>query len=73
MAGFDVPVPMPDRSDDRTRTYAGLGVAVALVVGGTLATGLFPSTTPYQVLAGGIIVAGFVVGYATLWLFEGFD
>ncbi|HKJ57785.1 MAG TPA: hypothetical protein VKA37_01025 [Halobacteriales archaeon] len=34
-------------------------LAVALVVVGTFATGLLPSTTPYQVVAGGIIVAGF--------------
>ena len=34
-------------------------LAVALVVVGTFATGLLPSTTPSQAVAGGIIVAGF--------------
>lgn len=37
------------------------GAALALVVAGTVATGLLPSSTPYQALAGGIIVAGFAV------------
>lgn len=35
--------------------------AFALVVGGTLATGLVPPTGPYQVVAGGVIVAGFAL------------
>lgn len=49
-----------------TRRYACLAVAVALIVAGTLATGLLPSTLPFQVLAGGIIVAGFALSYACL-------
>jgi len=52
---------MPDR-----RTIGGMAVAILLIIGGTLATGLLPSSTPYQVLAGGIIVAGFGVAYWTL-------
>lgn len=36
-------------------------LAGALVVVGTLATGFLPPTLPYQVLAGGTIVAGFAV------------
>jgi len=43
-----------------------MAVAILLIIGGTLATGLLPSSTPYQVLAGGIIVAGFGVAYWTL-------
>jgi hypothetical protein len=34
-------------------------VAVVLVIGGTLATGLLPSEPRYQAVAGAIIVAGF--------------
>lgn len=52
--------------DERLRTYGSLVVAALLVVGGTLATGYLPPTLPYQLLAGGIIVAGFVVGYLGL-------
>lgn len=55
---------------DRRRRYAGLGVAVVLIITGTLATGLLPSTPLYQVIAGGLIVAGFAVGYASLGAFE---
>lgn len=43
--------------------YACLAVAVVLVITGTLAAGLLPSTTLYQILAGSIIVAGFAVSY----------
>jgi hypothetical protein len=46
------------------------GVALTLIVSGTLATGVFPSTTPYQVLAGSMIVAGFAVGYYCLGAFQ---
>ena len=53
------------------RSELGCGaVAVALVVVGTFSTGLLPSATPYQVLAGGIIVAGFVT---LLYCFRGWD
>lgn len=52
--------------DDRLRTYGSLLLAALLVVGGTLATGVLPPTLPYQILAGGLIVAGFVVGYLGL-------
>ena len=45
-------------------------LAVALVVVGTFATGLLPSTTAYQVVAGGIIVAGFGL---LLYCFRGWD
>lgn len=50
----------------RIRQYMCFGVAVVLVVTGTIATGLVPSTPLYQVLAGSIIVAGFAVGYLCL-------
>lgn len=73
MAAALRPGTMVDLSDDSTRQYVGLAAGVALVVVGTLATGLLPSTTPYQVLAGGIIVAGFVVGYAAVGLFDFLD
>lgn len=36
-------------------------VSVALVLGGSLATGLLPAAATYQVLAGGAIVAGFAL------------
>lgn len=49
--------------DERTRRYAMLGLAVALIVVGTLSTGLLPSTPIFQVVAGALIVAGFAVGY----------
>lgn len=54
----------------RVRQYACLVGAVVLVIGGTLATGVLPSTLPYQVLAGGAIVAGFALGYACVGAFE---
>jgi hypothetical protein len=54
----------------KRRPYACLGLAAALVVGGTLAAGLLPQTPLYQVLAGGIIVAGFAVGYACVGAFD---
>ncbi len=41
-------------------------VAAVLVVGGTLATGVFPPTLPYQILAGGIIVSGFALVFLCL-------
>lgn len=56
--------------EDRTRKYGGLAVAVLLFIAGTLATGLLPSTLFYQVLAGGLIVAGFAVGYAAFGVFD---
>lgn len=43
------------------RSLACPGLAVVLVVAGSLATGVLPSTTPYQVIAGGGIVAGFAL------------
>jgi len=36
-------------------------LAVALVLVGTFATGLLPASTAYQVVAGGVIVAGFAL------------
>ena len=54
----------------RTRRSLGLGIAVALIIAGTLATGLLPPTFLYQVLAGGIIVTGFAVGYLSLGTFD---
>ncbi|GAA0213644.1 hypothetical protein GCM10009000_030580 [Halobacterium noricense] len=45
-------------------------LAAVLIVVGTFATGFLPSTPFYQVLSGGIIVAGFAVGYAGLGAFE---
>ena len=52
--------------EDRTRHYACLAIAVGLMITGTLATGVLPSTTLYQVFAGGIIVLGFGIAYACL-------
>lgn len=51
--------------ESRTR-YACLGLSVLLVIGGTLATGVVPSTLPAQALAGGVIVAGFLLVYVCL-------
>jgi hypothetical protein len=59
--------------NDRTRQYLCLGVAVVLIVTGTLATGLFPPTLLYQALAGGTIVTGFAVAYVCLGSFEIFE
>ena len=55
---------------ERIRQYACLGLAVVMVITGTVATGLLPSTILYQVLAGGVIVAGFAVTFVCL---GGFD
>lgn len=52
--------------DERIRTAVGLGGAVVLVIGGTLATGYLES----QLLAGAIIVAGFALGMYVLGEFE---
>lgn len=57
--------PRGDVFEDR-RQAACLGVAVALVVAGTLGTGLLPSTTAYQLLAGGAIVLGFALAFYCL-------
>lgn len=51
---------------DRTRQYVCLGAAAVLIIIGTLATGLLPPTPLYQVLAGGIVVGGFAVGFTCL-------
>ena len=56
--------------EGRTRTVACVALAGGLVVTGTLATGLLPSGLPYQLLAGGIIVAGFAMLYACLGAFD---
>jgi len=56
----------PVESMDR-RDVAGPVLAVALVLAGTLATGVLPPTTPYQVLAGGLIVAGFALLMVLFW------
>lgn len=56
--------------DDRRRRYALLGLAIALLVVGTIATGLLPSTAPYQIFAGALIVAGFAVGYVGIGAFD---
>jgi len=52
------------------RQYVFLGLAAVLIVVGTLATGFLPSTPFYQALSGGIIVAGFAVGYVGLGDFD---
>lgn len=52
------------------RRYACLGVSVALVVVGTISTGLLPPSLPYQIVAGGLIVLGFIVGYGCLGVFD---
>ncbi len=51
---------------DGPREYACLVVAVLAVVGGTVAAGVLPRTRLSQVLAGGIIVAGFAIAWACL-------
>lgn len=53
-----------------SRAVGCAAVAVALVVVGTLATGWLPSSTPYQVVAGGVIVAGFAL---LLYCFRDWD
>lgn len=55
---------------DKLRQYVYLGLAAVLIITGTLATGLLPPTPLYQVLAGGIIVGGFAVGFACLGSFD---
>jgi hypothetical protein len=53
------------------RRQAGcLAVAVALVIAGTLGTGLLPSTTAAQVAAGGAIVLGFALAFYCLGALE---
>lgn len=56
--------------EGRSRTVACFAIAGGLIALGTLATGLLPSSLPYQVLAGAIIVAGFAVGYACVGAFD---
>ena len=58
---------------DRLRPYVCFGVAVVLIIAGTITTGLLPSTTLYQVLAGSMIVAGFVVRYLYFGGIENFE
>jgi hypothetical protein len=41
------------------RTVGLLVIAFALLVGGTISTGILPSAAPYQAFAGGMIVAAF--------------
>lgn len=55
---------------DRLRQYVCLGVGAVLIVSGTLVTGLVPPGIRYQILAGGLIVAGFAVSYRCLGEFE---
>lgn len=73
---INMPEAIPERissMENRTKQYVCLGVAVLLIIAGTLATGLLPSTPLFQVLAGGVIVAGFAVVYACLGPFELFE
>lgn len=58
---------------EKLRTYGCLALAGLLVVAGTLATGLLPQTTLYQVLAGAIIVAGFGLGFVCLGGLDGLE
>lgn len=58
---------------EKLRTYGCLALAVLLVVAGTLATGLLPPTALYQVLAGGVIVAGFALVFVCLGGLDAFD
>lgn len=51
---------------DGPREYACFAVAVLVVVGGTVAAGLVPSTALYRMLAAGIIVAGFAIAWVCL-------
>jgi hypothetical protein len=51
---------------EQTKRYGGFGLAAVLVITGTLASGFLPSTMPYQVLAGGFIVAGFLISFVCL-------
>jgi hypothetical protein len=43
--------------------YGCIGLAVALVSIGTISTGFLPEDAIYQIIAGGLIVAGFALGY----------
>jgi hypothetical protein len=56
--------------ENKHRRCVFLGLAVVLIVFGTLATGYLPSTPFYQILSGSLIVAGFAVGYAGLGAFD---
>lgn len=56
--------------DEQTETALGLAGAVVLVLGGTLATGYLPSEPRAQLLAGGLIVAGFALGFYVLGEFD---
>lgn len=60
-------------TSEKLRTYGCLTLAVLLVIAGTLATGLLPSTALYQVLAGGVIVAGFALVFVCLGGLDAFD
>jgi hypothetical protein len=51
------------------RRYVFLGLAALLGVVGIFGTSFLLSTPFYQTLSGGIIVAGFAVGYAGLGAF----
>ncbi len=55
--------------EDR-RQVVCLAVAVALVIGGTLGTGLLPATLVGQTAAGAAIVAGFGLGFYCLGALE---
>ena len=55
---------------EQIRQYACLGIGAVLIVSGTLMTGLVPPGIRYQLLAGGLIVAGFAVSYRCLGGFE---
>lgn len=52
------------------RQVVCMGVAVTLLVSGTLASGLFSFGTLSQILAGAMIVAGFAVAYFCLGAFQ---
>lgn len=56
--------------EQRIETALGLTGAVALILGGTLATGYLPSEPRGQLLAGALIVAGFALGFYILGEFE---
>ena len=53
-----------------TRRVACLVAAVDLPAAGTLGTGLLPSGTAYQVLAGTAVVLGFGLGFYCLGAFD---
>jgi len=53
-----------------SRRVACLVAAVGLLTAGTLGTGLLPSGTAYQVLAGTVIVLGFGLGFYCLDAFD---